>query len=79
MKNPKILAQLIIEYSDSLSRVEGERDHQKAIAQRAEAECAVLGADFKKVAMARHKDKLAKLRDEIGGQMALIDELMGTP
>ncbi len=77
MKNPKLLAQLIVEYSDSLTRTEGEKDHQKAIAQRAEKECAVFGTDFKKVAMARHKDKLAKLKDETSGQLTLIDELMG--
>ena len=64
------LLKLIKEYSDSLLRIESEKDLQKAIAEQAEEECQVKPAQFKKAAMAYFKDKVKALRDELGEQVS---------
>jgi hypothetical protein len=71
------LLTLIKEYSDSLLRIESEKDLQKAIAEQAEEECQVKPAQFKKAAMAYFKDKVKELRDELGEQMDLLDVIRG--
>ncbi len=71
------LLKLIKEYSDSLLRIESEKDLEKAIAEQAEVECQVKPAQFKKAAMAYFKDKVKALRDELGEQMDLLDVIRG--
>jgi hypothetical protein len=71
------LLKLIKEYSDSLLRIESEKDLEKAIAEQAEVECQVKPAQFKKAAMAYFKDKVKELRDDLGEQMDLLDVIRG--
>ena len=77
--NRNSLLKLIKEYSDSLLRIESEKDLQKAIAEQAEAECQVKPAQFKKAAMAYFKDKVKELREELGEQMDLLDVIREYP
>ena len=71
------LATLILEYGDSLTRLEAERDLQKEIVARAEAECHVSPAVFKTVAAAYHKDRENQLAEFVEQQLAQIEALRG--
>lgn len=71
------LATLILEYGDSLTRMDGERELQKEIVAKAEAECHVSPAVFKTVAMAYHRDSVDKLAEFVEQQMAQIERLRG--
>ncbi len=69
----KSLITYVKEYGDSLLRMDGERELQKAIAERAETDCRVKPAHFKKAATAYFKDKVKELREDIGGQLDLLE------
>jgi hypothetical protein len=71
------LATLILEYGDSLTRMDGERDLQKQIVTRAESECHVQPAVFKTVATAYHKDRVDQLAEFVEQQLAQIESLRG--
>jgi len=71
------LLTFIKEYGDSLLRIDAEKDLQKAIAERAELECHVKPAHFRKSATAYFKDKVKSLREELGEQMDLLDTIQG--
>jgi hypothetical protein len=69
----KSLITYVKEYGDSLLRMDGERELQKAIAERAETDCRVKPAHFKKAATAYFKDNVKELREDIGGQLDLLE------
>ena len=69
----KSLITYVKEYGDSLLRAEGEKELQKAIAERAETDCRVKPAQFKKAATAYYKDKVKELRDDLGEQLDLLE------
>lgn len=69
----KSLITYVKEYGDSLLRMDGERELQKAIAEKAETDCRVKPAHFKKAATAYFKDKVKELREDIGGQLDLLE------
>ncbi len=71
----KSLITYIKEYGDSLLRMDGERELQKAIAERAETVCRVKPAHFKKAATAYFKDKVKELREDISGQLDLLESI----
>ncbi len=71
------LQSLLSEYGDSLARVDGEKDHQDAIAKRAEIQCHCLQKNFKKLALAIHKGKLALTRNELNEQLGLFNQAIG--
>ncbi len=71
------LLTFVKEYGDSLLRFDAEKELQKTIAERAETECLVKAAYFKKSAMAYYKDKVGALREELEGQMDLLDVIRG--
>ncbi len=70
------LQDLMAEYSDSLTRMEAEKDLQKQMAEKAEAQFKVKPTVFKKVAGAFHKDKAQDTRDGLAEQVDLFDQLM---
>lgn len=72
------LATLILEYGDSLTRMDGERELQKEIVAKAESHCHVSSAVFKTVALAYHKDRVNELAEFVEQQMAQIEALRGT-
>lgn len=69
----KPLITFIKEYGDSLLRVEAEKELQKAIAEKAETDCRVKPAHFKKAAMAYFKDKIRDLREDMTEQLDLLE------
>lgn len=69
----KSLITYVKEYGDSLLRAEGEKELQKAIAERAEMDCKVKPAQFKKAATAYFKDKVKELREDLGEQLDLLE------
>ena len=71
----KSLITYVKEYGDSLLRMDGERELQKAIAERAETDCRVKPARFKKAATAYFKDKVKELREDISGQLDLLESI----
>lgn len=71
------LAILILEYGDSLTRMDGERDLQKQIVAKAESECHVSPAVFKSVATAYHRDSVDKLTEFVEQQLEQIESLRG--
>ena len=48
----------ITEYTDSLSRIDGERDHMKAIQEKVQTELQIEPKHFAKLATAYHADKV---------------------
>lgn len=71
--NRQLLMNLLNEYGHSLTRIDGERDQMKAIAARAVAELGLEEKDFKRVAVALHKDALAAERDTLSYQLGLFE------
>lgn len=69
----KRIKTLLSEFGDSLTRVDGEKAHQTAIAERAENECQCNPKHFKKLAVALHKDQARITREDLEGQMDLFD------
>ena len=67
---------LLREYGDSLTRIDGEKHHQAAIAKRAETECKCTQRHFKKLALALHKDQMKETRDDLGDQIDLFDQML---
>lgn len=70
------LQTLIADYSNSLTRIEGEKDLMSRIAVEAELQCKIKPALFKKVAMAFHKDNAKNMRDDLQEQVDLFDQLL---
>lgn len=71
-----LLKTLLSEYGHSLTRTDGEKDHQAAIAERAEAECQCNKRHFKKLALALHKDLMKATRDDLGEQIDFFDQML---
>lgn len=71
------LKTLLSEYGKSLDRMDGEKDHQAAIAGRAEKECGCAPRHFKKLALALHKDAVTAGRKDLKEQIDLFDTVMG--
>jgi hypothetical protein len=69
----KTLLGLIIEYGNSLTRIQGEKDLLKMIEQRAVVECAAAAKAFKTIATAHWADTTAKVRDDLEAQLDLLD------
>ena len=70
------LQTLISDYSNSLTRIDGEKDLMSRIAVEAELQCKIKPALFKKVAMAFHKDNAKNMRDDLQEQVDLFDQLL---
>lgn len=78
------LLNLVKSYADTLVRMEGEKNHQKALAERAEQKCRLTASVFKALANDYHKDRLkcAKedLEDRVDWYDCLLDDLdAGSP
>ena len=71
----KTLLNLITEYGNCLTRIEGEKDMIKFIEARAVTECGVAARAFKTVATAHHKDQVGIVLDELNRQVDLFDEI----
>ena len=69
----KNLLDLISEYGNSLTRIQGEKDLLKAIEARAVGECEVTSKAFKTLATAHWADTVAKVRDDLEAQLDLLD------
>ena len=72
----KSLATHLKEFSDSLLRMEGEKELQKAIAEKVESELNIKPTHFKKAATAYFKDKLSDLRDDTAQQYHLFNSIL---
>ncbi len=71
----KTLLNLITEYGNCLTRIDGEKDMIKFIEARAVTECGVTAKAFKTVANAHHKDQVSEVLDELNRQIDLFDEV----
>jgi hypothetical protein len=67
------LIKLIVEYGNSLTRIDGEKDQCKAIAHRAILELGLEGSAFVKLATAYHRDTVEKDRDALDDLLALFE------
>lgn len=67
------LRALITEYSNSLTRIEAEKDLLKAIAERAETELSIPAAQFRKLAVDVHKDAIEQAREAMRDMLELYD------
>jgi hypothetical protein len=67
---------LIKEFDDSLTRVDGEKDIQKRIVERAHVEYGAESRAFRKAAMAYHQDKLSDTLQKLHMQADLIEGLI---
>jgi len=71
--HPDALNKLLVEYSNSLTRIEAEKDLLKAIAERAETELSIPAAQFKKLAVDVHKDAIEQSREAMRDMLELYD------
>jgi hypothetical protein len=71
----KTLMNLITEYGNCLTRIEGEKDMIKFIEAKAVTECGIAAKAFKIVATAHHKDQVGMVLDELNRQVDLFDEV----
>lgn len=69
----KKLSGLLVEYCNSLTRIDGEKDLCKAIAHRAILELGLEGPAFVKLATAYHRDTVEKDRDALDDLLALFE------
>lgn len=69
----KTLLDLIAEYGHSLTRIQGEKDLQKAIEARAVVECGVSLKAFKTVAAAHWADKSQSAREDLEAILDVFD------
>ena len=67
---------LIKEFDDSLTRVDGEKDQQKRIMERAHVEFDAEPSAFRKAAVAYHQDKLSDTLQQLHVQADLIEGLI---
>ena len=67
------LRALLTEYSNSLTRIEAEKDLLKAIAERAETELSIPAAQFRKLAVDVHKDAIEQSREAMRDMLELYD------
>jgi hypothetical protein len=58
-------------------RTDAKKELQKAIAKRAENDCRVKSAHFKKAALAYFKDKVNELHEDMSGQLDLLESIRG--
>jgi hypothetical protein len=70
------LQTLIKEFDDSLTRVDGEKDIQKRIIERASFEHKADPGAFRKAAIAFHQDKLSDTLQQLHMQADLIEGLI---
>jgi hypothetical protein len=70
------LQTLIKEFDDSLTRVDGEKDIQKRIIERAHVEHRTEPGAFRKAAVAYHQDKLSDTLQQLNEQVNLIEGLI---
>lgn len=71
--HPDALNKLLVEYSNSLTRIEAEKDLLKAIAERAETELSIPAAQFRKLAVDVHKDAIEQAREAMRDMLELYD------
>ena len=71
--SPDALNKLLTEYSNSLTRIEAEKDLLKAIAERAETELSIPAAQFRKLAVDVHKDAIEQSREAMRDMLELYD------
>ena len=71
------LSSLLLSYSDSLTRTEAERDHRKTLIARAEFECRIAPAAFKRAALAYHQDKIADVIEDLEAQLSALELVKG--
>ena len=75
----KTLLNLISEYGDCLTRIDGEKDLMKAMEERVENECAMTAKAFRTAATAYHKDQVNKKREELTEQIDAFERIQGEP
>jgi hypothetical protein len=75
----KTLLNLITEYGNCLTRIDGEKDQMKFIEARAVAECGVTAKAFKTVAVAHHKDEVGSVLENLNQQVDLFDTVRDLP
>lgn len=78
-ENRKTLLNLITEYGNCLTRMDGERNLLKAMEDRAENECAMPAKAFRTAATAYHKDQVTKKREELTEQIDAFEIIHGEP
>ena len=71
--HPDALNKLLTEYSNSLTRIEAEKDLLKAIAERAETELSIPAAQFRKLAVDVHKDAIEQSREAMRDMLELYN------
>lgn len=71
--HPDALNKLLTEYSNSLTRIEAEKDLLKAIAERAETDLSIPAAQFRKLAVDVHKDAIEQAREAMRDMLELYD------
>ena len=69
----KKLTSFLTEYSNSLTRIDAEKDLLKAIAERAETELAIPAVRFRKLAVDVHKDAIEQSRESMRDMLELYD------
>lgn len=75
----KNLLAFLAEYDASMNRTDGEKDHQKAIAQRVLDDLGVDPKHFVRLATAYHRDEVAKAREDLQAQLSLYETAAGEP
>lgn len=73
----KSMLKLIDEYTNSLTRVQGEKELMKCIEARAVAECGMAAKTFKVVATACWRDQEKEVCRDLNEQMAAFELVLG--
>lgn len=74
----KVLLTLLDEYDGSLTRMQGEKDLQKSIEERAIDECGLTGKAFKAVANALWRDQVNTAVETLEEQLEAFEQVRGT-
>lgn len=73
----KTLLDLITEYGNALTRIQGEKEHLRAIETRAANECVVEIKAFKAVAAAYWADKTETAREDLEAILEVFEVVSG--
>jgi len=73
----KTLLNLIIEYGNSLTRIQGEKELMKMIEARAVCECDTDAKAFKLYATAHWRDRIPATQAEIESQLEIFETVRG--
>lgn len=73
----KTLLGLILEYGNSLTRIQAEKDLMKLVEQRAITECATPAKAFRLYATAHWRDNIPAAQEELEDHLALFETVRG--